>query len=306
MDVHHFYEWILRENLGEALQGEMLSNHTTWRVGGPADVFYRPDDWKKCLKVITQAYIKGIPVTFLGGGSNTLIADEGLRGVVINTRRLQKITWKKDEVIVGAGTVLPQLSYLFCQKGFAGLEFAAGIPGTVGGAVIMNAGAHSSSMEELVVHVKTITKAGENKDYTKNELAFGYRTSALQNKNELVVEVGLELKQGNIEELKKSREKYLKQRKNKQPINLPNAGSVFRNPPNDAAGRLIEAVGAKQWRIGDAKVSEKHANFIVNLGQAKAADILKLIQEVHKAVEKKFALSLKTEIVLLGFDNNGR
>lgn len=306
MDLHSFYEWILQENLGYVLQGELLAKHTTWRVGGPADIFYQPDNWKKCLQVIGGANKQGIPVTFLGGGSNVLIADEGLRGVVISTKRLQKLVWEKDQVIVGAGMALPQLSYQFFQKDIRGLEFAAGIPGTVGGAVIMNAGAHNSCMEELVLQVKTITDEGQSKDYTKNELNFGYRTSALKNKKELVVEIGLKLQLGNNEEIKKLRKKYLEQRRIKQPINLPNAGSVFRNPPNDAAGRLIEAVGAKGWRIGDAKVSEKHANFIVNLGKAKATDILSLIQEVRVAVAQQFSLSLEPEVVLLGFDNNGR
>ncbi len=306
MDTKKLFEFIQNEDIGEARPDELLERYTTWRIGGPADIFCEPSDWKKCQRLLQTAQLYDIPVTFLGAGSNVLVADEGIRGLVIHTKGLKNISWKGRIVTAGSGVSLTNLSQAAYRRGLAGMEFASGIPGTLGGAVIMNAGAYGFFLDSIIVNVKTLTKAGESKNYNKEQLDFGYRTSALKSINELVVQASLNLHEGIPEDIRSLMDQYQKERREKQPLQLPNAGSVFRNPPGYSAGRLVEAVGAKGWRIGDAEVSTQHANFIVNQGKAKASDVINLIKEVQKAVGEKFLVQLETEIVILGFNNNGR
>ena len=306
MDIMQLFGLIVREGWGEAQIDEPLSRHTTWRIGGPADLFYQPAGWEACSRVLSLAGAWQIPVTFLGAGSNVLVADEGIRGLVIHTKRLKSLSWQGHTAVAGSGTALAYLSGAAAEKGLSGLEFAAGIPGTLGGAVIMNAGAYGKSLGELVTEVKTIAKSGEVKVYSQEQMEFSYRSSILQKKDELVVEVKIVLKTGNHLEIKKLTEEYLELRRHKHPLDLPNAGSVFKNPRGVPAAKLIEEVGAKGWRVGDAQVSVQHANFIVNLGKAKACDVLKLIEKVREAVKTKYSVQLETEVIKLGFDDNRR
>lgn len=301
MNTRKLFEFIQNENIGETWFDEPLERYTTWRIGGPADIFCEPQDPKKCQLLLSAAQLYGVPVTFLGAGSNVLVADEGIRGVVIHTKGLKNISWKGRIVTAGSGVSLTNLSQAAYRRGLAGMEFASGIPGTLGGAVIMNAGAYGYFLDSLILEVKTLTKSGESKIYSKEELDFGYRTSALKNGNELVVQASMRLQEGIPEKIKELMDRYQKERREKQPLQLPNAGSVFRNPPGYSAGRLVEAAGAKGWRIGDAEVSTQHANFIVNQGKATASDVFNLIREVQRAVKEKFLVELETEIVILGF-----
>lgn len=303
MDIGVFYEQLAERKYGPLFRGEPLKNYTSWKIGGPADLLYCPQNYLECTEVLQLAKKAGIPVTFLGAGSNVLVADEGIRGLVILTTEWREVTWEMCRVTAGSGTLISTLSREAAERGLAGLEYAVGIPGTLGGAVMMNAGAYGCSLDQVLDQVKTLDLAGQLREYTKTELELGYRTSIFKKKKELIVEATLSLRPGDTDQIKETMKNYLLTRREKQPLELPSAGSVFKNTER-GAGRLVEAVGAKGWRVGNAQVSEKHANFIVNLGEAKATDVLKLISEVQEAVKRQFNVELQTEIVLLGFETH--
>ena len=305
MGFGEFYKLLNEKRYGPLFFQEPLQKYTTWKVGGPADLVYQPEDLAECAEVLQLARQYQVPVTILGVGSNVLIADQGLRGLVILTQGFQKITWQQHQVTVGSGVLLSHLSRLAAEKGLTGLEFAAGIPGSLGGAVVTNAGAYGCSLDQVIVSVQSLNMEGKTKEYRKEELALKYRDSIFKREKELIVEIRLALQIGNISEIKQRMRQYLHLRREKQPLELPNAGSVFKNT-GQGAGRLIEGVGAKGWRVGDAQISEKHANFIVNLGEAKASEIKTLIREVQKAVKQKYGVELETEVVFLGFEDNRR
>ncbi len=305
MDLGKFYKQLAEKQVEPLFRNEPLQKYTTWKIGGPADLLYRPKNFIDCAEVLRLAKQFHVPVTFLGVGSNVLIADEGIRGLVIQTEGWREVSWSGQQVTAGSGILMSTLSRLTAEKGMSGLEFAAGIPGSLGGAVVMNAGAYGCSLAQVIAGVKTLDLAGELREYAPAELELGYRDSIFKKKKELIVETTLSLKPGNSDEIKEAMKEYLNTRRAKQPLDLPSAGSVFKNTAQ-GAGRLIEGVGAKGWRIGDAQVSEKHANFIVNRGEAKASEVLALIKEVQKAVKQEYQVELKTEVVLLGFEDTGR
>jgi UDP-N-acetylmuramate dehydrogenase len=231
MKNERLYDFIQNEQLGEVRLNEPLKQYTTWRIGGAAEIFCQPEDWRACSRVLSQANQLRIPVTFLGSGSNVLVADQGIRGLVIQTKKMSSITWKEPCVTAEAGVALAQLSLQAGNKGLRGLEFACGIPGSVGGAAIMNAGAYGRSMSLVVNRVRTLSLSGECKNYSNEELEFAYRNSILKkNKQEIVVDVEFILENGDVDESKRLMDEYLQLRKDKHPLHLPNAGSVFRNP----------------------------------------------------------------------------
>jgi UDP-N-acetylmuramate dehydrogenase len=295
----------LRDQLQTLIKGkisayEPMSRHTTWRIGGPADLFLQPEDWKDIEKALNFANDQEIPVTIIGGGSNLLIDDKGIRGLVIKTTGLNKLEFFNDKVKVGAGMGLPLLAIKSGQNGLTGLEFAASIPGTVGGAVLMNAGAHGGAMEQVVEQVTVMDRLGKIHTFKKEELDFKYRSSKLKGLPYIVLEVLIKLSWGEREDILKKISSHKMFRNERQPLKYPNAGSVFKNPPGDSAGRLIEQVGAKGWQVGKAQVSEQHANFIVNLGGATSKDILNLMDLIQKAVKKEYGVTLEPEIIFLG------
>lgn len=287
-------------------KNEPLAGYTTWQIGGPADLFLTPKSSEECAKALKHAGKLGVKVTFLGWGSNVLVADSGIRGLVITTRDMNRISWQGEWVESEAGVFLPALCREAAERGLSGLEFATGVPGTLGGAILMNAGTKYGFMEDVIEEVKTLDVNGNVISYSKGEISFFYRNSSFKNKSELIIAAKIKLKKDTKEKIKAHMTEILEQRGEKQPLNYPNAGSIFKNPPGYSAGRLIEAVGAKGLRRGDAQVSEKHANFIVNLGNAKAEEVIELIKEVQITVFEKYSINLETEVVLLGFDNNGR
>jgi len=306
MELGSFDEKISGLYPGRIIRQEPLARYTTWKIGGPAQIFFQPEDSQECAAVLALSQHHHVPVTVLGGGSNILVADQGVRGLVLQLRRLKEISWRGAEVRAGAGYSLPLLAKEAGARGLSGLEFAAGIPGTLGGAVLMNAGAHGGCLAELIQSVRVINQAGEILDLEPEQLEFGYRCSSLKDAGVLISEACLLLKPGDQAAIAEQMDRVLEFRRERQPLQLPNAGSVFKNPPGEAAGRLIEAAGAKGKRVGGAQISEKHANFIVNLGGATALDVITLIREVQELVRQKFGYLLETEVVLLGFDNNGR
>lgn len=291
---------------GVLMKNVLLSGYTTWQIGGPAEILFIPGSIVECSQALEIAGNQGVPVTFLGSGSNVLVADKGIEGLVIITRGLNNISWNGDHIKAEAGVFLPSICREAAEKGFSGLEFATGVPGTLGGAILMNAGTKYGFMEDIIEEVETLDTVGRKLTYPKEDISFFYRNSSFKNKSELIVQATLKLKRDSQENIKAAMADILEQRGEKQPLNYPNAGSVFKNPPGYSAGRLIEGVGAKGWRRGDAQVSEKHANFIVNLGEAKAAEVIELIKEVQRTVNEKYSVNLETEVVMLGFDNNGR
>lgn len=280
---------------------EPLKNHTSIRIGGPADVFCSPGNIEDLKKVISISKEYNIPFLVLGNGTNLLILDNGIRGLVINLNKGFKKTIFSDKIVkVGAGVSLVYLSKIALNRELSGLEFACNIPGTLGGAIINNAGFNGNFIAGVVQNVTFLT--GENKieRTSKSNLNFNYRESNLKGKSVIILEATLQLKKGNKEEIESKIKENIKIRETKQPLHKLNAGSIFKNPPGYYAGELIEKVGAKGLSRGKAEVSTRHANFIINNGGASARDILYLIEEIEKRVKKNFGIKLEREIEILG------
>jgi len=286
---------------GETRSGESMANHTTWRIGGPADILVTPADLADVEKIIRYANERGIPLTVIGNGSNILVRDRGIRGIVLKiTRGLDKTDVDGLTIRAGAGAFLPVVAGLAAKHGLTGVEFAAGIPATVGGALVMNAGANGQSISSLVREVKVINPDGAFRVLTGPDLQFRYRGSVFQGQGMVIVETLLALQKDDPVLIRGRMEEFLAGRRATQPLNLPNAGSIFANPPGLAAGRLIEEAGGKGMQVGNARVSEKHANFIVNLGGATARDVLELMNQVRELVYAKHRLHLHMEVRVLG------
>lgn len=276
------------------LHNEPLKKHNSFHIGGNADHFCKPNNLNEIKEAIAFAAQKKVPIAFLGCGTNLLVLDRGFRGLVI--KLAPGLSWMRMEgskAWVGAGTSLPRLIKTLGQKGYGGLEFLAGIPGSIGGAVVMNAGAWKKDLGALVEKVKVIDLKGNEKELNKKQLGFSYRHSKLQKGHWIVIEVLLKLKKSKPKLIAQKTSEILSVRKLHQPLGIPSCGCIFKNPKDDFAGRLIERSGLKGLRVGDAQVSSKHANFIVNLGDAKAKDVLKLMTIIQKKVAKKLVPEIK-------------
>ncbi|NOY52464.1 MAG: UDP-N-acetylmuramate dehydrogenase [Deltaproteobacteria bacterium] len=272
--------------------------HTTWRIGGPADRFHRPAAISDLAELL-RGLPPGEEIVVVGGGSNLLVADAGIRGRVIMMRALKAMDREGENLRVGAGMLLPELLQSLAREGWGGLEFLAGIPGTVGGAVRMNAGTGDGSISDRLTAVTMMDRNGRLERWEADRIDFGYRKSGLPD-DRLIVEAELILEQGDPGVILRTIRKLWAERKKKQPLSLPSAGCVFKNPPGKTAGRLIDLCGMKGVRVGDAEVSEVHANFIVNRGHARAVDVLELIGKVREKVKGRFGIVLKPEIRLVG------
>ncbi|MDK2820681.1 MAG: UDP-N-acetylmuramate dehydrogenase [Clostridia bacterium] len=278
---------------------EPLSRYTTWRVGGPADLFVQPLKQEELSFCLDFANRKGLPVYIMGNGSNLLVKDGGVRGLVIQTKNLCKINVDGQNIQADCGVLLPRLLQVVTENGLGGLEFAAGIPATIGGAVVMNAGTPAGCLGDVVKGVEVLTLDGERKLLNRKDINFSYRNSSIKQEG-IVVSVNLELPFTDSGFSREKIKEILARRHSTQPIKWSNAGSIFKNPPEHYAGQLIEKVGAKGWRVGEAEVSEKHANFIINRGQAKASDVLELISKIQDAVYDQFGIKLELEIEVWG------
>ncbi|MBT2968787.1 MAG: UDP-N-acetylenolpyruvoylglucosamine reductase [gamma proteobacterium symbiont of Ctena orbiculata] len=289
----------------QSLRGEMrfnepLSQHTTWRVGGPASCFYRPADREDLVAFLTQLD-RDEPLFWLGLGSNLLVRDGGFRGTVIATKgTLVASEWRGDRLLYAeAGLACAKVARLAARAGLCGVEFLAGIPGTLGGALAMNAGAFGGETWERVVRVETIDRYGEVRDHEPGDFEIGYR-QVNGPAGEWFLAAELQLEAGDGEAAQHRIKALLERRGATQPTNQPSCGSVFRNPPGDFAARLIESAGLKGRRLGGAQVSEKHANFIINTGSATAKDIELLIAEVQREVAARSGVELVTEVHRIG------
>ena len=280
---------------------EPLANHTTWRIGGPADLLIQPKDKASLQKALQILHRHEIPWSVIGRGSNLLVRDRGIRGAVLKVAEgLSHCEFRGEEVCVGAGYSMIRLAMETGKMGLTGMEFAGGIPGTVGGAVYMNAGAHGSDLSRILIDAEILFENGEAKVLTNEELSFSYRTSLLQKQKGIVVEARFQLRAGDRQQIASTLAANKERRRRTQPLQLPCAGSVFRNPPGDHAGRLIEAAGLKGYQIGGAQVSEIHANFIVNRGGATATDVLTLINHIRSTILEKFGVEMHPEVLVVG------
>lgn len=299
--LNQIAEKLKDEDLGTVLLNEPLKNHTTLKIGGPADLYYEPKNIESLKTALSYIKEVNVPIRAIGRGSNLLVADGGIEGVVIKVGEGLNHLEKSDNTIrVGGGYSLITLATLMSREAFTGLEFAAGIPGSVGGAVFMNAGAHGSDMSKIVEKALILFPDGELKWLSTEELGFSYRTSILQEKGGICVEAVLVLEKGDKETIMAELKKNKDYRRNTQPWNFPCCGSVFRNPLPNYAGQLIESSGLKGTQIGGAQISEMHANFIVNTGDAKAKDVLELISFIQKTIKEKHGVDLHTEVEIIG------
>lgn len=282
--------------IGKLLENVSLKEYTTYKVGGTARYMVFPKTSRKLICLIRYLKNQDIPFMVLGYGSNVLFSDNEYKGVIIKLDELDEIKFEGNKVKVGSGSSLMKVASMSIRKGLTGLEFATGIPGSIGGAIYMNAGAYKSDMGYVVKEVKVLTPDLRVITMVNNEMDFHYRTSFLQkNKDYICLGAVLKLKPGNKEEMEELVKERKKRRVESQPLEYPSAGSVFRNPEGDFAGRLIEELGFKGLIKGGAQVSLKHANFIINIGNAKASDIKELIEFVRESVLEKYHIHLKVE-----------
>lgn len=281
---------------------EKMYKHTTIKIGGSADILVLADDIDTIIKTMKLALEKNLDVSIIGNGSNLIVSDQGIRGIVIKIYSSeQKPIVDGQKVNVFSGFPLGKLINFTIQEGLGGLEGLVGIPGSFGGALTMNAGTGTTEIGHMINWVKVLNKKTlEVETIPKEEMGFSYRKSIIQNGCHVILEAQLQLMRGSSRDLKTTKNEIIKKRNKKQPVQFPNSGSIFKNPPNDSAGRLIEATGLKGYTIGDAQISEQHANFIVNIGQAKASEVVELMNVARKEVNKKFSLVLQPEVKFMG------
>lgn len=280
---------------------EPMKNHVTFRVGGPADFFVTPKNYEELSGVLKCCAKYEMPCYIMGNGSNLLVSDQGYRGVVIQLfRQLNDIQCEGNVIRAQAGALLSAVANRALEEKLTGFEFAAGIPGTLGGACVMNAGAYGGEMKDVLKSVTVLTREGKRITLQKNELELGYRTSIIAKKDYIVLEAEIELKAGDAEEIKAVMDDLKERRTTKQPLEYPSAGSTFKRPEGYFAGKLIQESGLQGFQVGGAQVSEKHCGFVINKDQATAADIAELIRQVQDRVEEKFGVRLETEVKRLG------
>lgn len=282
---------------------EPMKKHTTFKIGGPAEYLIKIKKEEELKKVIEKAKQKNIPITIIGNGSNILVTDKGIKGITLIIQ-IEKIEMQEKneeiEITVGAGEKLGKLAQICLQKEITGLEELSGIPGTIGGAVRMNAGAHGKEMKDIIKTVKCMNYNGEEKIFENKELKFNYRSSIFKEQKYIITEVTLGLQKGKKDEIKSKMDEYAAYRKEKQPIEYPSAGSTFKRGADFITAKLIDEAGLKGYSIGDAEVSTKHSGFIINKGNATAKDILDLVDYVEKKVYEKFNKKIELEIEVIG------
>lgn len=285
----------------EALKDEPMNKHTSFKIGGTADTYIKVDTLSKLSAILKECKESDIKYTLLGNGSNVLVSDDGIRGVVIRLAGdFRQITLVDETTIFcGAGATLAYLCKFALNCGLTGLEFAWGIPGSVGGAVFMNAGAYDGEMKNVVHSVSHISPDGKIGRLEKDELEFGYRTSAYRKNDMILTGVTLKLEKGNVDDIRNKMDDFMNRRTSKQPLEFPSAGSVFKRPEGNFAGALIQQCGLKGKSVGGAQVSEKHAGFIINKSNATANDVKNLVKEIQTTVAEQTGYNLECELIFL-------
>lgn len=299
--MSHFYDEITTA-LPElqVLKDEPMSRHTTFRIGGPADYFVCPDR-EQIAEVLAVAKKCGMAITVIGNGSNLLVGDKGIRGLVVEIgSAMNQITVDKEHITAGAGALLSQVAAKAVAAELGGMEFAAGIPGSVGGAVTMNAGAYGGEMKDILRTVTVLTPEGELKTLDVSEMDLSYRHSCVPEQQYIVLEAEIELGYKPEEEIRAQMEELRNKRIEKQPLEYPSAGSTFKRPEGYFAGKLIMDAGLRGYRVGDAQVSEKHCGFVINRKNASAQEVRQLMQDVQDKVKAQFGVMLEPEVKMLG------
>lgn len=280
--------------------GEKMSSHTTFRVGGPAEYYVRPRR-TQVAEIIALCQTYDIPWLVIGNGSNLLVGDRGIRGLVLELGQEMAVVTAEGNVIKAqAGALLSAAAREAAKCSLTGMEFASGIPGTIGGAVVMNAGAYGGEMSQIVRKANVLTPEGVEKELSLQELDFGYRHSSIPVHHYIVLDVELLLQPGDAQQIQERMAELRSQRSKKQPLEYPSAGSTFKRPEGYYAGKLIQDAGLRGYQVGDAQVSEKHCGFVINRGQATAAEIRQLITDVQRQVETQFGVKLDTEVRFVG------
>lgn len=289
---------IPQENISK---DELMKNHTSFKIGGPADLFVCPTTMDELAYALWICREYDVPYYVIGNGSNLLVSDKGIRGVVIQIyKNLSKIQVNDQVILAESGALLSQIAVTALNHGLGGFEFAHGIPGTLGGALVMNAGAYGGEMKDVTKSVEVLSEDGQFITLNKNDLDFGYRHSSIQVNNYVVVRAALELSFKNPDEIADVMKELAARRREKQPLEFPSAGSAFKRPKGYYAGQLIMESGLRGFQIGDARVSDKHCGFIINTGNASAKDVLALIEHIQNEVYKRFNVMLEPEIKLVG------
>lgn len=296
----------LAERLQVTLRGQVLADaplarYTSFRIGGPATLLASPADAEDLKRALAFAASEGLRVHALGGGSNTLVRDGGFRGMAISLNAFQVLERRGDSVVAGAGVRVSRLLAFCCRHGLAGLEILSGVPGTVGGAVWGNAGAWGGATADVLASVEIVTAAGEERTLSRREIPFGYRASGLP-AGSVVTWAVFALTPGDPTAIRRRISGYLVRRNASQPVEFRSAGSIFKNPPGDYAGRLVEQAGLRGTRIGNAMISAKHGNYIVNVGGARAADVLALVALARERVRNATGIDLELEVKIVGED----
>lgn len=281
---------------------EPMKYHTSFKVGGPADILITPRNFQQVIDVIKLCKKNNIPFYIMGNGSNLLVKDGGIRGIIIKLIKLNHIIVEGNKIISESGASLKEISAAALNSSLTGIEFACGIPGSVGGAVTMNAGAYNGEISHIIESAKVVDNFGEVRVLDRDELKLGYRMSSILMYGYTVLEVTFNLKNGEYEKIKNRIDDLNRRRSQKQPLEYASAGSTFKRPEGHFAAKLIEDSGLKGENVGDAQVSEKHSGFIINRGNATASDILNLIKIVQHRVKEKFNVDLYTEVRIIGED----
>ncbi len=286
---------------GQVLVQEPMSQHTSFHIGGPADILVIPSSVQGLLQVLELARTWQVPVTVIGNGTNLLVRDKGIRGLVIKLGNAIK-EWQVESsrITFSSGLSLAMAAHVALDAGLTGMEFAAGIPGSVGGAIYMNAGAYGGEMKNIVTEVTVLDRQGQTRIIPAGEMCFGYRSSAIQGTENLILAATVQLQPGDPEKIAAKMADLAARRRDKQPLELPSAGSTFKRPAGNFAGTLIDKAGLKGFSVGDAQVSVKHAGFIVNTGHASCADVLQLITAVQEKVFASAGIHLEPEVLIIG------
>ena len=279
---------------------EPMAGHTTFRIGGPADCLLQLENEEQLKNVQKYLNLIEMPLFILGNGSNLLVSDHGYEGVVLQIgQKMSQIVVDGCRIVAQAGALLSQVSKTALEHGLTGLEFASGIPGTVGGGVVMNAGAYDGELSQVVTLVNVVSPQGESLAFNNTTMEFGYRTSALRKNPFTVTSVTFDLKEGDRQQIQEKMEELAARRRQKQPLEYPSAGSTFKRPEGYFAGKLIMDAGMRGYQTGGARVSDKHCGFIINVGKATAHDVLDVIAEVKERVKLRFGVDLETEVIYL-------
>lgn len=286
---------------GRVLVDEPMKRHTTFRIGGPADFFLLPSTVDEVRGILEICREEELPYFILGNGSNLLVSDKGYRGVIIQLyRNFSNISVEGNEICASSGALLSQIAAAARNASLTGFEFAGGIPGTLGGAVFMNAGAYGGELKDVLKEAVVMTEQGEILTLPVEKLDMGYRTSRIRKAGYLVLEARLVLEQGDMDKIRDITKDLTEKRVSKQPLEYPSAGSTFKRPEGYFAGKLIMDAGLRGYQVGDAQVSEKHCGFVINKGNATAADVLTLIENVREKVQEQFGVTLEPEVKFLG------